>query len=83
MVNKGDGASKDCAEVVKWFRKTANEGGAHTRIKLGVMYYIGKAVSQCRVESYRRIDVVAPHLPASEAAKRDKAIKDPERVADG
>ena len=44
MYAKGEGVKQDYKEVVKWFRKAAEQGLAQAQFNLGGMYAIGRGV---------------------------------------
>jgi uncharacterized protein len=49
---EGDGAPKDDAEAVKWYRLAAEQGSGGAQYYLGDMYYEGKGVPQDYVGAY-------------------------------
>jgi len=46
MYAKGEGASQDYKQAVKWFTKAAEQGDAKSQYNLGVMYDQGQGVPQ-------------------------------------
>jgi len=46
MYAKGIGVSKDNREAVKWYRKSAELGGAEAQYNLGMMYFKGDSVER-------------------------------------
>ena len=53
MYATGQGAPKDEAEAVKWFRKAADQGFASAQVNLGVVYWFGKGVVKDELEAYK------------------------------
>jgi hypothetical protein len=63
------------------FRRQAERGDADAQNNLATMYRAGQGVPQDYVQAYVWFTLAATRFPASEAEKRDKAIKDREEVA--
>ena len=51
MFMTGQGATKDSAEAVKWYRKAAEQGLADAQSSLGLMYAQGEGVPRDEVEA--------------------------------
>jgi hypothetical protein len=49
--DEGEGAAKDKAKAVKWYRKAAKQGIAGAQVNLGVMYLKGEGVAQNSTEA--------------------------------
>ena len=53
MYENGDGVPKDSAEVVKWYRKAADQGNASAQYDLGEMYASGDGVPKDGAEAVK------------------------------
>ena len=53
MYRNGEGVEKDYAEVVKWYRKSADQGDAVAQNILGIMYEKGNGVEKDYVEALK------------------------------
>jgi len=51
MYETGKGVTKDYAEALKWYRKTADQGDANAQSNLGLMYSNGKGVTKDYAEA--------------------------------
>jgi TPR repeat protein len=49
----GQGVPQNYAEVVKWFRKAAEQGYATAQFNLGVCYYNGDGVPKNKTEAVK------------------------------
>jgi len=81
MYSQGKGLPQDYAEALKWYRRAAEQGHADGQDNLGAMYASGKGLAQDYVEAHKWFNLAASHVPASEAANRDKAAQNREWVA--
>ena len=52
---------QDMAEVLKWFRKAAEQGYAEAQYHLGLMHGIGQGVPQDYVQAYTWFSAAAAH----------------------
>jgi TPR repeat protein len=84
---EGRGVSKDYAEALKWFRKSAEQGFGAGLYSMGVMYFYGLGVKQNYAEAYfwflladtagydiarAKADAAAAKLPGMERAYAEK-----------
>ena len=75
MYANGRGVPQDDAEAVKWFRLAAEQGNASAQYNLGVMYGKGRGVPQDYVQAHMWFNLAASLLTATEAEKRDHAVR--------
>jgi hypothetical protein len=52
MCYLGEGAARDTAEAIKWFRLASAQGNATAQGCLGMMYAVGDGVAKDPVEAY-------------------------------
>lgn len=71
MYAEGQGVPTDDTEVVKWFRKAAEQGMALAQGKIGLMYLKGQGVPQDYVLAHKWINLFA----ARGDARRDTTAK--------
>lgn len=64
--------AEDGVEVMKWFRKAAEQGYAMVQVKLGFMYANGEGVPEDYVEAYMWWDLAVAQ--GEEGAKKNKGI---------
>ena len=81
--DNGRGVEKDYAEVVKWYRKAAEQNNASAQRNLGVSYANGEGVEKDYAEGYAWFNLAANTDPGA-AAARDTLEKtmSPQQVAD-
>ncbi len=72
---KGLGVPKDYAEAAKWYRLAAEQGTPDAQLQLGLFYSLGKGVPQDHVLAHFWTNLAASRFSASDAEKRDRAIK--------
>ena len=82
MYERGQGVPQDSAEAVKWFRKAAEQGDASAQSNLGLMYDAGRGVPQDYVRACMWFLLAAARFPASETARREKAVEGRDLVAE-
>ncbi len=79
MYYEGKGVPQDYAEAVKWFRLVG--GFAWAQHYLGLMYAKGQGVPQDYVQAHMWFNLAASRFSASDAEKRDLAVKDRDIIA--
>ncbi len=72
MYYNGEGVLKDYVEVVRWWRKVADQGDADGQTNLGYMYDNGKGVRKNYVEAYKWYNLA--EAQGNEMAKNSKEI---------
>jgi uncharacterized protein len=81
MCAQGKGMVQDDAEAARWFRRAADQGNAEAQSDLAAMYKNGRGVPQDYSQAHKWLTLAAAGFPASEAERRDKAIKNRESIA--
>jgi Sel1 repeat len=61
MYQSGQGALRNDAEAIKWYRKAAEQGDALAQFNLGIMYTKGEGVSQNATEAALWYHLAADH----------------------
>jgi TPR repeat protein len=79
--DKGFGVPQDDREAVRWYRSAAEKGDAAAQLNLGIMYYFNRGTPQDYVESHKWLNLAASRFLPSEAAKRERAVKNRDIVA--
>ena len=72
MYANGEGATKDDAEAVRWFRLSAEQGTARAQLNVGVMYANGDGVPEDLVYSYMWLNLSTAQ--GNENARENKDI---------
>ena len=72
MYANGEGASKDYAKAVYWYRKAAKQGDTDAQLNLGLKYAKGEGVPENKVKAYVWWSLAAAQ--GHEKAKRNKGI---------
>ena len=80
MYQKGQGVPQDYAAAMKWYRIAAEQGDADAQNNLGVMYDFGQGVPQDYVHAHKWYNLAAARYPASENERREKAVRNRDRV---
>lgn len=78
---KGFGVPVDNREAVRWYRRAAENGDAAAQLNLGIMCYFNRGTPQDYVESHMWLNLAASRFLPSEAAKRERAVKNRDIVA--
>jgi TPR repeat protein len=81
MYNLGQGVQQSYPDALKWFIKSADQGYPNAAYGLATMYARGEGVPQNYVLAHMWYNLAASQFPASEQARREKAIKGRELVA--
>lgn len=81
MYRNGQGVKQDYEEAMNWFRKAEEQGNPDALFNLGIMYDEGKGVERDYYNAYVWFDLATLQYPASEGAKRKKAITRRDRAA--
>jgi len=66
MYERGQGATQDDAEAVKWYRKAAEQGHARAQGLLGLMYHQGLGVPQDYLQAHMWYNLSASRSPLDE-----------------
>jgi TPR repeat protein len=69
------------AEMVKSYRRAAEQGVAEAQHNLGHMYRVGLGVPQDYVQAHMWFNLAASRFPASERENRERAVKNRDIVA--
>ena len=81
IYNLGQGVQQNYAEALKWFKRSAEQGNANAQYGLATMYGLGQGVPQNYVLAHMWYNLAASQFPASDQARREKAIKGREFVS--
>jgi TPR repeat protein len=71
----GRGVPQDPAQAANWYRKAVDDGSVDSMYALGLLYQQGRGVPQDLVQADRWIVLAIERYPASEKAKREKAVQ--------
>jgi TPR repeat protein len=71
--------SQDDVEMVKWFRKAAEQGDAASQHLLGAVYASGRGVPQDFIQAHMWFNLAASRYPSGET--RDKVAKFRDKLA--
>jgi TPR repeat protein len=83
MYDLGKDVPQDSAEAVKWYGNAADQGNADARHNLGIMYASGQGVAKDYVLAHMWFDLAASRYPSSDREKREKSVRNRDRVASG
>jgi TPR repeat protein len=73
---RGDSATQDYAEAMKWMRRAADQGDAEAQYMVGVMYYHGWGVQEDSAEGYKWMSLA---VSQSSTMKNVKWLEDARR----
>jgi TPR repeat protein len=81
LYNVGQGVPQDYAEAAKWYQRVAAQGDADAQLNLGFLYFHGQGVPQDHILAHMSFDLAASWFPAAEKKRRERAVRNRDRVA--